>query len=150
MRHLLFCAVCVLAVFGAGCAHQIPATEIAALSAEFHETPVVVDNDCIFSAPTTGKYAAYRIFGLCMFSDTRLRLYYGGDKPSLAFSWPVTAIKSWAFHTDTFTLVTEAGNFGMVLKDPAAFIAVLRAHGVPENGELPLFRAKDPSPFDWM
>jgi len=149
MRYILSCMACVLAL-GTGCARQIPATAITALSAEFNAPQVAVDSDCIFSVPIPKEYIAYRISGLCLFSDTQLRLYYGGEKPLLAFAWPITAIKSWAFHTDTFTVVTEAGNFGLVLKDAAAFIAVLRAHGVPENDKLPLFRAKDPSPFNWM
>lgn len=148
MRHLLLCTACVMAL-GTGCARQVPAVAIAALSAEFN-APQMVDSDCIFSEPTPNKYIAYRIHGLCLFSDTQLRLYYGGEKPSLAFAWPITAIKSWAFHTDTFTVVTESGNFGLVLENAAAFITVLRTHDVPENDKLPLFRAKDPSPFHWM
>lgn len=145
----MLCAACIL-VFVTGCARQVPATTIAALSAEFHAPQVAVDSDCIFSAPTPNKFIAYRIYGLCLFSDTQLRLYYGGEKPELAFAWPINAIKSWALHGDTFTMATESGNFGLVLGDSAAFIAVLRMHGVPEDDKLPLFRAKDTSPFNWM
>lgn len=145
-------AVCILALgtLGAGCVHRVPTAAIAALSAEFHAPQVIVDSNCIFSAPTPHKYIAYRIQGLCLFSDTQLRLYYGGEKPELAFAWPITAIKSWALHGDTFTMVTESGNFGLVLKDSPAFIGVLRMHGVYEDNNLPLFRAKDTSPFNWM
>ena len=120
------------------------------MSAEFHAPTVVVDTDCIFSAPRPNEYKAYRISGLCMFSDTQLRLYYGGKDPSLAYTWQLAAIKSWVLHNDTFTLVTEAGNVGLVIKDADTFAAELRKHGVPENDKLPLYRAKDPSPFLWM
>jgi len=150
MRTEFSLALCVLTL-AAGCGRQPPSpATISALSAEFNAARVVVDSDCIFSEPVKNEFVAYRRFGLCLFSDTQLRLYYGGEKPAIAFPWPVSAIKSYAYHTDTFTLVTDAGNFGLVLKDAPGFIAVLRAHGVPEDGKLPLFRAKDPSPFNWM
>ena len=150
MRRFLYCAACTL-LLSAGCARQMQSPEtIAALSAELRAPKVAVDSDCIFSAPMPGQYIAYRIFGLCMFSGAELRLYHGGAKPALAYSWPVTALKSWAFHGDTFTIVTEVGNFGLVLKDASAFIAVLRANRVPENDKLPIYRARDTSPFNWM
>ena len=133
------------------CAGQQPSsTTLAAMRAEFAGGTAVVDTDCIFSAPVKNDFIAYRIMGLCLFSDKQLRLYYGGEKPALAFAWPLTSIKSYAFHGDTFSLVTDTGNFGLVLKDAPGLIAALRARGVPENNELPLFRAKDPSPFNWM
>jgi len=150
MRTKLIFAVCVLTL-AAGCSRQPPSpATISALSAEFNAARVVVDTDCIFSAPVKNEFIAYRLFGICIFSDTQLRVYYGGEKPALAFAWPIAAIKSYAFHTDTFTLVTDAGNFGLVVKDAPGFLAVLRARGVREDSGLPLFRAKDPSPFNWM
>jgi len=150
MRDKLILGLCALTLI-AGCARQPPSpATISALSAEFNAARVVVDSDCIFSAPVKNEFIAYRLFGLCLFSGTQLRLYNGGEKPAMAFAWPVAAIKSYAFHSDTFTLVTDAGNFGLVLKDAPGFIAVLRAQGVPEDSKLPLFRAKDPSPFNWM
>lgn len=150
MRTKLILALTALS-FAAACARQPPSpATISALSAEFNAAPVVVDSDCIFSAPVKSEFIAYRLFGLCLFSAAQLRLYYGGDKPALAFAWPMAAIKSYAFHGDTFTLVTDAGNFGLVVKDAPGLIAALRAQRVPEDSKLPLFRAKDSSPFSWM
>ncbi len=150
MRKTLITPLCILTLL-TGCALQPPsAAVIAALTAEFNAPRVVVDSDCIFSAPVRDDFIAYRLFGLCLFSDTQLRLYYGGEKPAQAFAWPVGAIKSYAYHTDTFTLVTDAGNFGLVIKDAAGLIAVLRAHGVTENAKLPVFRSKDQVRFNWM
>ncbi len=135
----------------AGCASQLPsAADVAALRAEFAAPRVVVDTDCIFSGPVKDEFIAYRRFGLCLFSDTQLRLYYRGKKPTLAFAWPVGAIKAYALHTDVFTFVTDAGNFGLVIKDAPGFVAVLRAQGVPENAKLPEFSSKDPAPWSWM
>jgi len=37
-----------------------------------------------------------------------------------------------------------------VVKDAPEFIAVLRAHGIPENANLPVFSSKDPARWDWM
>ena len=149
MRQILVTSLCALLL--TGCAHQPPSAEaVAALTAEFAETRVVADTDCIFSAPVKNEFIAYRLYGLCLFSDTQLRLYHGGDKPALAFAWPIGAIKAYAFHADTFTIVTGAGNFGLVVKDAAGLIEVLRAQGVPENANLPVFSAKDPAPFNWM
>ena len=134
-----------------GCASEPPsAAAIAALRTDFDSPKVVADNDCMFSAPVRNAYIAYRLNGLCLFSDSQLRLYYAGNWPPLAFAWPITDIKSWALHGDIFTVVTEGGNFGLVLKDRAGFIAVLRAHNVPENEKLPEYRAKDTAPFSWM
>ena len=151
MRISLIIPLCALSLI-AGCASEPPSgATIAALSAEFNTPKVIADNDCMFSAPVRNAYVAHRLYGLCLFSDSQLRLYYGGKKPPLAFAWPITDIKSWALHTDIFTVVTEAGNFGLVLKDTAGFIAVLRAHNVPENDKLPEYRAKDTIPtFNWM
>ena len=146
----LFLALCAL-ILVAGCAPQPPSpATISALSADFNAARVVVDTDCIFSAPVKNSFIAYRKFGLCLFSDSQLRLYYGGDKPSLAYSWPIASIISYAFYTDTFVLVTDAGNFGLVVKDAPSFIAVLQKQRVPQDNKLPQFRAKDPSPFAWM
>ena len=130
MRHIVFYAAAVLAL-GGGCASPLAPATLAALRAELQAPQAVADGDCIFSAPIPGDYIAYRLFGLCLFSATRLRLYYGGEKPVLAYDWPIAAIKSWALHGDTFTVATDAGNFGLVLKERAAFIAVLRAQGIP-------------------
>jgi hypothetical protein len=150
IRNKFLAVLCSLTLI-AGCAGQPPsAATIAALRTEPHMTKAVVDSDCMYSVPVRNQYIAYRLNGLCLFSDSELRLYYGGEKPPLAFALPITAIKSWAFHPDIFTVVTEAGNFGLVLKDSAGFVAVLRAHGIPENDKLPVFRAKDPSPFAGM
>jgi len=146
----LIIPLCALSLV-AGCSQQPPSpATISALSAEFNSARVVVDSDCIFSAPVKNKFVAYRVFGLCLFSDSQLRLYYGGEKPALAFAWSIADIKSYAFYTDTFILVTDAGNFGLVVKDAPGFVAVLQEHRVPEDGKLPQFRAKDPSPFNWM
>lgn len=150
MRKNLMLTLGALALI-AGCASEPPSgATIAALSAEFDTPKVVVDNDCLFSAPVRNAYIANRLNGVCLFDDSQLRLYYGGKKPPLAFAWPITDIKSWALHTDIFTVVTEAGNFGLVLKDTAGFVAVLRAHNVPENNKLPEYRARDSVPSSWM
>lgn len=146
----LVLALCALVLAGA-CARLPPSpATVAALSAEFGSEPVVADGDCIFSAPVRSEFIAYRLFGLCFFSATQLRLYYGGEKPALAFAWPLAAIKSYALHGDTFTLVTAAGNFGLVVRDASGLVSALRARGVPEDKRLPPFRAKDPSPFHWL
>lgn len=138
-------------LLAAACAPQPPsAASVAALTAEFAAPRVAVDTDCIFSAPVRGEFIAHRLFGWCLFSDSQLRLYYGGERPQLAFAWALTSLKAYALHEDTFTLVTTAGNFGLVLKDRAAFRAALQQAGGVEDPALPLFRAKDPSPFNWM
>jgi len=151
MASKLILALCALTLI-AGCASEPPSgATIAALSKDFDAPKVIADNDCMFSAPVRNAYAAQRLYGFCLFSDSQLRLYYAGKKPPLAFAWPIADIKSWALHTDIFTVVTEAGNFGLVLKDTAGFVAVLRAHNVPENDKLPEYRAKDALPaFSWM
>jgi hypothetical protein len=134
-----------------GCVNLQPSkADLATLTSEFKDANVVVDTDCIFSAPVYNKFIAYRHFGLCLFGDTRLNLYHAGKKPSLAYAWQVGAIKSYAFHIDTFTLVTDKGNFGLVVRDSDKFIAVLHARGIPENTRLPVFRTSDEAPSHWM
>ena len=150
MRYKLGLALCALTLV-AGCASEPPSgATIAALSSEFDTPKVTADKDCLFSPPVRNAYVANRLNGLCLFNDSQLRLYYGGKKASLAYAWPITDIKSWALHSDIFTVVTDSGNFGMVIKDRAGFIAVLRAHNVPENQLLPEYRAKDSVPSSWM
>jgi hypothetical protein len=149
MRQILFTLMFTLQL--SGCASQSPtAADVATLTAEFNATNVTVDKDCIYSAPAYDKFIANRLFGLCIFSDTQLNLYYGGAKPSLAFGWRIGAIKAYAFHTDTFTVVTDEGNFGLVVKDADRLIKALRAQGVPENVKLPVFRTNDETLFHWM
>lgn len=149
MRHIFITSLFSL-LLTAGCASQPPSTEVvAALKAEF-AAPTVVDTDCIFSKPVENEFIANRYFGLCLFSDAQLRLYYRGTKPTLAFSWPIGAIKAYALHGNIFTVVTDAGNFGLVIKDASRFIAALRAQGVPENAKLPVFSSKDPALWNWM
>ena len=63
------------------------------------------------------------------------------------FSALALAIKAYALHTDVFTVVTDAGNFGLVVQDATGFIAALRAQGVPENAKLPEFSAM---PMPWI
>ena len=135
----------------AGCASQPPSPElVSALQAEFASARVVADTDCIFSGPVKNEFRAYRHFGLCLYSDTQLRLYYGGTQPKLAYSWPIGAIKAYALHRSIFTLVTDAGNFGMVVDNAPGFVAALRARGVRENAKLPEFSSKDPAPWNWF
>lgn len=144
---LVSCAVSLLA----GCANAPPsAATMAALRTDFDTPKVVADNDCMFSAPKRNAYIADRLNGLCLFSDSQLRLYYGGKTTPLAFAWPIADIKAWALHSDVFTVVTESGNFGLVLKDAAAFVAVLRAHKIQEDDKLPEYRARDTQPSSWM
>ncbi len=138
-------------LLAAGCASQPPSPEaVAALKAEFAAPTVKVDTDCIFSRPVKNEFMAYRHFGLCLFSDAELRFYYRGEKPTLAFSSPVGAIKAYALHGKVFTVVTNAGNFGLVINDAPGLIAALRAQGVPENANLPEFSSRDPAPWFWM
>ena len=134
-----------------GCASRPPSVEVvAALRAEFAAAKVVVDTDCIFSGPVKNEFIAYRHFGFCLYSDTQLRFYFRGDKPILAYAWTVASIKAYALHTNVFTVVTDAGNFGLVIEDAPGLIAVLRARGVPEDVGLPVFSSKDPVPWNWM
>jgi len=150
MRRLFLTSMCAL-LLTAGCASQAPSPEaVAELQAAFAAPRVVVDTDCIFSGPVKNAFVAYRHFGLCLFSDNALRFYYRGEKPALAFAWPVGALKAYALHGNIFTVVTDAGNFGLVIKDTPGLVAVLRAQGVPENATLPEFSSKDPVPWSWM
>ena len=150
MRPILCISLCSLLLM-TGCANQPPsAAVVAALKAEFTTPQVVVDTDCIFSAPVNDAFIAYRHFGLCLFNDTELRLYYCGNGPSLAFTWSINAFKAYAIHGNIFPVVTGAGDFGLVVNDAPGLVAVLRAHGVPENAMLPVFSFKDPAPWRWM
>lgn len=135
----------------AGCASRPPsAAALSSLKAELGGRNVVADTACIFSAPVVNAFIGHRHFGVCLFNDSKLRLYDGTEPPKLAFEWPVSAIKAYAFHTDTFTLITSQGNFGLVVDNSTKLIEVLRAHRVPENSKLPVFGAKDPAPWSWM
>jgi len=150
MRKILVTSLFPL-LLAAGCASQPPSAEaVAALTAELAAPKVAVDTDCIFSAPVKNAFIAYRHFGLCLFSGTQLRLYYRGQKPALAFDWRLAAIKSYALHGKVFTLVTDAGNFGLVVEDAPGLVAALRAQRVSENPKLPEFRSKDLAPWFWM
>lgn len=151
LNGLIFISSMCLLLLTTGCATEAPsAAVVAALKAEFAAPQVVVDADCIFSEPVKEEFIAYRHFGLCLFSDSQLRLYHGGNKPALAFAWPIDTIKAYAYHTNIFTVVTDAGNFGLVVKDAPELIAVLRARGVREDAKLPVFSSKDPAPWNWM
>ena len=149
MRHLLITSLLLLA----GCAGQAPSPEaLAALRSEFASPSVAVDIDCIFSGPVKNEYRAYRHFGLCLFSDKELRLYFRGEQPKLAYAWSLGKMRSYALHGNIFTVVADAGNFGLVVKERAALAAALRSQGVHEDTGLPEFSSKDLAPwypFSW-
>ena len=89
----------------------------------------------------------------CLVTNEALRIYKDDKKASLAFESPISSIQEYSFHTDTFTLVTTAGNFGLVLddsvKDSAKFIGTMQSRGVAENRRLPEFKAKDAGPYSF-
>ena len=143
----LLCAL----MLATGCASRPPSAEVMnSLKKGLGGGNVVADTTCIFSAPVVNAFTAYRQFGVCLFNDSKLHLYYGNEAPKLAFEWPISAIKAYAFHTDTFTLITSQGNVGLVVNNPTKLMEVLHAHGVPEDSKLPIFGAKDPAPWSWM
>jgi hypothetical protein len=137
----------------AGCATPRSSPEtIAALSRQF--TPDVsslsIDSDCIFSAPVRNSFKGSRQFGTCMFNEAELRLFSDGNKPSLKSAWVMKSIKSYRLHDDTFTVVTDQGNFGLVVKEHGKLAEIFKRNRIRENSKLPVFESNDPAPWSWM
>ncbi len=85
-----------------------------------------------------------------MFNEAELRLFSDGDKPSLRSAWTMKSIKSYRLHDDTFTVVTDQGNFGLVVKESSKLAAILQKNRIRENSKLPVFESNDPAPWSWM
>jgi hypothetical protein len=150
-RNTYAALLCALLLAAAGCASRSPSADVVnSLKAGLGGRNVVGDAKCVFSAPVVNAFTAYRHFGVCLFNDSKLHFYDETELSKLAFEWPISVIKAYAFHTDTFTLITSQGNVGLVINNPTRLIEVLRAHGVPEDSKLPIFGSKDPAPWSWM
>ena len=161
LRGNSMCSASVLAVLavtmlasGSSCAgSRIDRAAALALLPENERRDVVVQSNCIYSIPAKNVFTAYKRFGFCLVTNEALRIYKDDKKASLAFESPISSIQEYSFHTDTFTLVTTAGNFGLVLddsvKDSAKFIGTMQSRGVAENRRLPEFKAKDAGPYSF-
>jgi hypothetical protein len=142
-----------LTIVLAGCASTSPSPEtIATLTHQFAPatSTLTIDSDCIFSAPVRNSFKGSRQFGMCMFNEAELRLFSDGIKPSLKSAWPIKSIKSYVLHDDTFTVVTDQGNFGLVVKESGKLAAIFQRNRIRENSKLPVFESNDPAPWAWM
>jgi hypothetical protein len=137
----------------AGCATPRSSPEtIAALARQFtpDSSSLSIDSDCIFSAPVRNSFKGSRQFGLCMFSEFELRLFSSGETPKLKSIWAMKSIKSYGLHDDTFTVVTDQGNFGLVVKERGKLAEIFQRNRIRENSKLPVFESSDAAPWSWM